>query len=227
MNQSCLFLIEFYTQCEQNPTSRCIVRQWVQLFRKFSSAFIVFTIFILVMFLLAPVGTYLVFDSIEPVIPVYLPGIDHSSVRGYLISMVYNVVGITATAIGFVGSDLTVFVLLLHLCPMAQVFVAHLKALERRLEDFDVDVDRESRRYLYNIVRMHRSMFNYIDMLTMLRGWFFIEIGLDGLGMCIVLFTMRMLTWPPLYLAFAYCMAKAFISCFIGTIVQIYVRLLL
>lgn len=101
--------------------------------------------------------------TVEPVMPVYLPGIEFMTVRGYCISLVINVGQVLCAAIGFIGADLTVFLLLLHVCSMSDVFVSHLAALQLRLEHvIDADVDQHSRRYLFNIVRMHSNICSYI-----------------------------------------------------------------
>lgn len=181
-----------------------------------------------VIFSLTPLVLYLRDGSQTMLLPLMLPGVDERQTNGFLGLTVLQVGGTLAAAGGTLGCDLTIMLLFLCMCMLADLVMLKLRMLAFELLDGGPEVERRpaTRAFLHNIIRLHLEFVTQLKSLSDLFAPIFIsEISLDSLSMCLILFALKKVTWAPLYLFGMLFFVKTLAACLLGAIISTYVSI--
>lgn len=220
------YLVGVFRQCEHHPREAARLYAWQPLVDFMVIGFVVVMIVNMIGFSLSPVYMYYVQGVRETPLPMALPYVDDQTPSGYVLSSAFQLCNLCIGVTGTIGFDLSILLLLMGICMTTDIMMLKLLLLAEGLRDGGPKVaDRhETRAFLHNMVRLHVEFTTHLDsMATMFYGTFIVEIGLDSLSMCLILFVLTQLTWLPLYAYFVCFIVKAFFACMMGTMIKIYV----
>lgn len=147
---------------------------------------------------------------------------------GYAVQLLFQAMVIIVVQTGLLCSDLSTFMIVAQVFPLAELLMHKLRVLGGNLVDGVAMADerqrRQTREYLHNIVRMHTEFFVYVRSLSeTFYLVFIVEILFSAISMCILFFVLMQITWFPLYMFALLFFVKALYTCILGALVEIYV----
>lgn len=93
--------------------------------------------------------------------PLYAPYIDDSTLHGYLIYYAIHIFWSLQSAVGLIGSDLLMALLLLHIVPLVEIFELYVSEMNAVLVNLKSIRARHSpmlKVQLRNILMMHKEI---------------------------------------------------------------------
>lgn len=216
-------LYDFHVRCSRDRQTAALCHRWTRRFYRFAVIYAAVTVGAVLTFIMAPLGIYAVTGQRDvPVLPTHFPGIDARTPNGYRLLYAVHAVSIAVGTTVLFCSDLTVYLLALHVCPMAEVLALELAVFERSLKR-GIERGRDWRTII-GIVGLHQEMGRYLtELARMLAVLFMIDVLMAGMSMCMALFAWLQLKWIPLGGLFVAYLVKLFVTCTMGTLVDIYV----
>lgn len=221
-------LVNIMVQVERKPCEKGIAAlctwQWGLTFM--TRLFVCTMMCNMAVFSFTPVAIYLYSDVMEMPLPIHVPYIDVETVGGFVATCALQITVIILAVLGTIGYDLTMLLLFVGICMVTDVMVVKLQLMGEGLASGGPELQHrpETTAYLHNFVRMHVQ---FIELLAALNDVYYyafiLEIGLDFMSMCLILFVLTMLTWMPLYVFFMMFLVKTFAACAMGTMIDIYV----
>lgn len=108
--------------------------------------------------ILWPVAGYYLTGVLEPIFPTYSPFFDENTTFGYAFYYLYDLSACVLALSGTCGSDFTLFILVIHMWPMAEIFGNMFKQLNEGLMVENNRNSSEMRDHFRNILMVHRDM---------------------------------------------------------------------
>lgn len=105
-----------------------------------------------------PFAGYYLTGVLEPMLPTFFPFIDENSTSGYIFHFVFEFIICILGISGTCGADFMLFILIVHMWPLGQIFENMFKELN---EGLMVEKNRNStkmRDHFRNILMVHRDM---------------------------------------------------------------------
>lgn len=113
----------------------------------------------LILFTAAPALFYIFTGKLEPIFPVFLPFVDHSTGLGFAVLFAYHMLLLLVSALGIVGTDLLMGMMYLHVVIMVRLFELRISQLNVVLIKYPMSrASREVHLYLGNIIRLHQDI---------------------------------------------------------------------
>lgn len=223
------YLQRVYRQCDSFRAEALRLIDWAKISKK--GIVIYMCIFGLTEagFCALPLYIYATTGDMVLLLPILVPGFDETTPSGFLGQTVCQFTFMLMMLFGMAGSDTTIFLFIIQICPLSEMIMLKLRVLKDGLRHYDVEIrsDAEHRRmraYLLNIVRMHAEFVEYVGEISdMFYVLFMVEIMFDGLGMCLIMFVQMQEIWFPLYMFWIVYFFKTFLFCSMGTMAEYYV----
>lgn len=144
-----------------------ILRRWGRLFLVVMRCVSVIVISIIPAFVVYPlwtVGTLL--DPREMILTICVPFVDETTAAGAAGLACLHVAFLFLGTVGILGDDLIFWLLILHICPMAEMLINMLRRLDEMVQRIDADDDgkrsdvrwQEMEKSLDNIVELHTEI---------------------------------------------------------------------
>lgn len=218
-------LYGIYKQCDVHEVEAVCLNIWARIFKRVINIFIITVSLCVAGFCFLPPYIYLITGEWTAMVPIQLPYIDVGTFSGYLVLLFYHISLIIITTVGGLAFDLSLCMQILHVCPLSNVIILKLRKLKNELIDFpDYARRRETTVFLNNIICMHKEYFLYMKSLSdVYYVVILLEVLLNGICMCLVIFVLLQISWFPLYMFFNVFMLKTLITCALGTICDHYV----
>lgn len=214
-----------YTQCDLHEQEAVVLCVWARIFKRVIKSFVICVVTATCGFCIVPPFLYFTTGEFTILLPFILPYFSLNTFPGYGVQIMFQILIISISAIGVLSADLSLFMQILHVCPLSKILVLKLRRLESMLTDFpDFSQRRQTTTFLNNYIRMHKEYFMYIkSMADAFYITILVEVMLNGLCMCIVIFVLLQISWFPLYMLWITFMTKTLITCALGTISEHYV----
>lgn len=119
-----------------------------------------YVVFILLFFFGYPLISYFVYEEIQPIVPVYIPGIDESSTAGFIIMTTFHVIFVTFGGISFAAIDCVCVIIILGAVIYGFLIKLDANALNDELRNNGGDRISVKVRFR-NILMMQREMATY------------------------------------------------------------------
>lgn len=105
-----------------------------------------------------PFAGYYLTGYLEPILPTFIPFVDETSTLGYVILFIFEglicVLGMSGTC----GADFMLFILIVHMWPMCQIFDNMFKELNQGLLVEEHRNSSQIRGHFRNILMVHQDM---------------------------------------------------------------------
>lgn len=218
-------LDRIYRQCDLQAREAIIMIGWARVFNRVIKGCVVFVLMGFCVFCVVPPFLYFTTGELTLLLPIILPYFEANSTSGFLAQSVFQIILAIGTPVGVLAADLTLFLQILHVCPLSDVLVLKLRRLENQLTDLPhCATHRQTTTYLNNIICMHKEYFLFMKSLAdMFYIIMILEITLNSLSMMMMMFVLLQIKWLPLYMFFMGFIIKTLISCALGTISEHYV----
>lgn len=184
----------------------------------------------------------------ELILYIMLPAIDPSTLIGFYLLTVYHLFCLTLAVCGTCGADFMLVVLVFHLWPLSDIVQNMCNELNVALLKESNQQTTELRTFFNNLVRTHKEMCEYLeDISSVYFRLLFVEIYTCGMSLCINLYCLftviriimakrvityaicilLQITYYPLYMMTLYFVITLFTFCFLGTVAEMAVYLVL
>lgn len=144
---------------------------------------------------------------------------------GYVAVYGFHAVLVFLGATGTCAVDMLLVMLVIHLCPMAEIFAQMLQDLRQTLRQTERESFLKSpkfRVYFRNILLVHREFTGYLRTIANVYFFvFFAEIYSDALSLCVLIVCYIHIDWIAIYPLWVLFVSKLFAYCFLGTIAQV------
>lgn len=234
IHENCInFLYSVYSACDKKPDQNYetkelrLINHWALKFKLLFKVLTCSLTFIVITdHVVYPLVMNVIFDRNEFPAPIYLPYLDHEVFFDRVILWVCHLLMILSVYFGFIGADIMIVMISLHVCPLTLIIGIKLRRLGAALRRHPNIASRSATKaYLRNIIQMHQEFVAFISGVSKLFYYVFImDILSNFVSMVLALFGVLYLTWFPMYLMFCMFMGKTFLLCMLGTVVQHYVR---
>lgn len=226
------FLQRVYRQCDAFRSEASRLISWAKVSKKGIVIFVCLFCVAEAGFCALPPYLFATTGKMVLLLPVFIPGFDETTPSGFVGQTVCQIIFMLMMLVGMTGSDSSIFLYIVQMCPLSEIIVLKLRILNDVLLHNDVEKrsDSDHRRircYLNNIVCMHVELVHYVGEVSKLfYVIFMVEILFDGLGMCLIIFVNMQEVWFPLYMFWIAYLFKTFLVCLLGTMAEHYVSVL-
>ena len=141
-------------------------------------------------FLLYPIYMYFMHDEIVPILPIYLPLIDASTVIGYTMMSLYHLIMFTLATTGFGALEFLLAIVIVNTLIFAKLISWDLQQMNVELQE------GESRTltvklHFKNVLLMHQEMDQYLKRIYRISfKTFFVQIGTTSCGAIFALYAL-------------------------------------
>lgn len=133
-----------------------ILLKWSRRFKLFLQFFTLMFIVLFIIFTFFPLVVYLVTGEKLVLFPVYLPGVDEETDRGFVILTCVHIFWFLQLCIGLVGSDSLFALMLLHMLPISELFEVSLAEMNDALrKDQMIGQTEYMKMWIRNLLQMH------------------------------------------------------------------------
>lgn len=113
----------------------------------------------LILFTATPILYFLFIGQLDPILPVFLPFVDHSNVWGFFLLFAYHFLLLLVTALGIISADLLMGIMYLHVVIMVRLFELRISQLNDVLARYPRSRSSvEVHKCLGNIIRLHQDI---------------------------------------------------------------------
>ncbi|XP_001662985.3 putative odorant receptor 83c [Aedes aegypti] len=161
----------------------------------------------------------------EKILPfgVILPFTDPNSVDGYQLNYLYQISCMLWTPPGLTASQNMYFALVFNICIQYDLLILKLQALDELICQNKGEIhDIKIRSKIIDIIESQQRLDNFVTTLEELYATqVFIEVGSNALQIVMTLFVQHIDMWMPGYLILLIATFQLFVSCFLGTLIDI------
>lgn len=136
-----------------------------------------------------PVVAFLFTSSREIMIPVWVPGVDETTARGYFILTVYHAFVLALAIAGTIGADTVIIMLVVYLWPMSEIFRNMLEVINESVHNSSIRNSLQLKQFIRNLMLMHKEICNYNSRVS--KIYFYqctIEVNSNGFSLCACVF---------------------------------------
>lgn len=143
-------------------------------------------------FMIYPIIMYFIFGETKALmVPMVLPGIDETTLNGYLVLLVYHMASLFLCLFGQCNTDFMLVLLVMHMWPISEIFANTFNELNVALERPGIRDTREVATHFRNICIMHKEMSEYLDDLSEIYYYMvFGEVFTCAQAMCALVYCM-------------------------------------
>lgn len=228
-------LMRIHRQCDRSADAaeRETLVRWSLRLKRLITVCVAFVFVLIGSFCTWPLWVRATTGVWELLLPVLLPwswppaAARDATLLVYAVQTAYNLVHVYLSAVGLLAADLTFFLHVLHVLPLTAVLEGKVRALGEAVRARPrLARTRECTAALNNCIRMHADYGEYLGRVAdIYYGVVIVEVVLDALSMCLVMFVLRQMVWFPLYLFWVCFMLKTLVACALGTVVDYCVRI--
>lgn len=166
-----------------------VLLKWSTFFVGLCKIICVLITFVGLFMLCRPLVIYLVTNEPDRILPVWVPGVDESTIRGFTLTTAYHVFVVFLAVMGTMGADTMFVIFVLYNLPMVDIFENLLHVIN---ESAQISLDRDSvelRMYIRNLLQIHNEMCIY-NMRTSSLYWYqcTVEVNTNGMSLCACVF---------------------------------------
>lgn len=150
---------------KENIKTECLER--LEYFRKFA-LFTDYFFKILLFFYISTVSTCFVYpffvyftqNEVVPIMPLYVPYVDESTVIGFTIISIYHVLMVLLASFGISATDFFLAIIIISSLMFAKLITLELRQIQMDLQEKCSEIELKAR--FRNILRMHKEMCEYV-----------------------------------------------------------------
>lgn len=155
------YIINMYEQFQRSQSVLVgfKIQRFSNVIRKLFNMYKIIVISTLVTFMLVAFAMTVVTGTKYVILPAYIPLVNASELRGYIITIIVQIISMIYAASGQIGADGVFSLCVIHVWPMCDIFEECVENLNISLQENNVKLSAIQFR---NVMLMHREFYMYL-----------------------------------------------------------------
>uniref|UniRef100_A0A1I8N055 Odorant receptor n=1 Tax=Musca domestica TaxID=7370 RepID=A0A1I8N055_MUSDO len=164
----------------------------------------------------------LVFDVNQVIVQCLIPGVDHTTPRGFFLTCIVQISFIAVGGFGFYAGDMAFFTPITQIVTFQGILRCKMFDLNEVLEKDGEENVKKSTEMLKEVIKFHQR---YMVFLTVTQDTYFlvilVQIATYSTGIICTIFCVLLGAWPGGYVYMIYCFVMMYVYCGVGTLVEV------